>query len=770
MMRIYKKWSLLLIIVLFISCNKSETSIPLTRGLKVNISQGIDVSSQDVIDNMRLMTFHTDSKVYEQELLNIERAENTLSCSIKEGKWHMTMVSAPTGYDISRGNESYEASNLLLYEYNPLTVDGRSENAIELFTSFVDVPKIKASETQTISTTIVRNVAKVEVLVNDISGDIDLESTSNRVYIHNVPNKISYTGMFLPSVSNPDTLSTPIHSSLTLSNIDGKTKAEKIAFIIPANKGDIDGVASQHKMSISIELVKRDGSVFKATREIPLVARCNEVLRINLVVNTGVDIEASIHPWIEEEHDVSLPQTDLVVDKSRVEMSHIEKLHINSNESVVLSTEETDSWLNVTLSSENLIDLVANVDTYTQIRTTSFTIKTGRVNKVIKVTQQPIENGDISIDRSIVIVSPANLTKSIEVVSSARWKILSPLTKVTANITEGTSGTSTLSFTRKGNTYHGDEICVIRNMETLEEVEIDISNLYFTDLDIIEFGKNGGSQILPIESYGGRAYVRATTTTPWITVSNDSNKDLKVDVPVGPDEEGDRYGSILVHHIDDIQYTKSIKIKQKENIIVTIPEFDYLTFRYYWTSDDGRDLDTATELINTGLRDQYGRSIDNMPVGWNLKGNGSAVTKYLKWGGDNTQSGNESTFIDMGALVSTVNYPLLPRFIEARIYAAWYATKRNGNITFEIVAYKGGRMQQDGFNYINVGGAVVYKELHYKHVPAKGGSTNATNYKTRYTYVSKITYDKIKHSAQVEIIPDTKNIQVYEFRGDIKKK
>lgn len=754
MIRIHRIWNFLLLVMLIVSCTEVEISPTLpSKGLIINVSQGMDVSSQSIVDNMRLISFYSDTRLFDKEILNIERGENTLSCQVEEGKWHMLMVSAADNFDIVTGNGSTVADNLLLYEYNPLVVDGKSENATELFTSFVDVPQINADQNYTISSTIVRNVAKVELIVKDISGEIDLTSPLNKVYLHNVPSKISYTGYLLPNATEPDTLANPIYSVLNLHDTDGRVSADTITFLIPANKGDLEGEPIQHKMNVSIELKKTDGSMFTAIREIPLVAKCNEVLRVNLTVNTGVDIETSIHPWYDENYDESLDQTDLVVDKARVYLASKDSVYVKSNEPISLNTETTNSWLTVSLADSNKIDLRADVNSYSQPRTTSFIIESGRINKEIKVTQQPEEN-TIHFDNPRVIVSPANITRAVSITSEGPWEIRSTLSKVTADLLSGGPGVSTINFTRKGDEYHGDELCVIRNMESLEELHLAISSLYFTDPGVIEFGGNGGSQVLPIDCYGGQAYLLGSTSTPWLTVSNDVDKNIVVDALAAPDEAGDRTGSVTVRHVDDPDYTMDIEILQKENIIVTIPEFEYLTYRYYWTSADGRDLDTATEFTNTGLVDNNGVSLDHLAVGWSMDGNyNSTIKRYLKWGGDNTGSGNECTFIDMDALLSEENYPILPRFIEARIYATWYAARYDGNITFEIVAYKGGTMVQNGYNFVNQGGVEVYREVYPKYVPTiKGEAT----YETSYTYVCKVTYDKIKHSAQVEIIPDSR--------------
>lgn len=766
----------MLSLLLLVACTQEQTSVEPPVGqqglfriqLKGNTANSS--LSKDVIDNMRLFVFKTNDKLFEYELLNLQKDEQSISCKIKEGKWNLSMVSFVNNQLIVTPDRSKTADKLLMYEYQPRMLENnRSSDAHEIFTAFLDLPQITKDDNRNASAQIIRNVSKVEILVNRVLGDIDLSAPENRVILHHVPSKIGFTGNLLPDAIRPDTLRVPLQSPLVLQQTNNQIKGDKVTFIIPANKGDIGDITPiSHKMKLSVHLKKRDGSIFKSQKEIQISARCNEVLQLNVDVNAGLDVTAAIHPWVDENHDIDISQGSLVVSKSAVEMAHIENLYVKSDEPFTLSTSGTSEWLTVEKLSPTQIKLTADVTSFTQSRKTQFRIETNKIHKVISVTQRA-ESNTITASSNTVILSPVHSSREIEITSSGSWKLMNALTKATMSVTTGEAGKTRVRFDRKAN-IHGDEICTIRNINTLEEIQVKLSSLFMTAPESMEFGGNGGTQIMPVECYGGQAFVNPSTTTDFITVGLTPAKEVKVTIPASP-IEATRRGSVTISHVDDPDYRINVPVIQKENIIVTIPEFEYLTYRYFWTSADGRDLDTGTELINTGLTDRSsGQSVDNAPVGWSMRGNNIAdVKEYLKWGGDNTQSGNECTFIDMQALLTPANYDRLPRFIEARVYAAWYGEKRDGNITFEIVAYKGGQMIRTGFNFENHGGEEVYKETHRKNVPAKGGSTNASNYKTNYTYVCKIVYDKIKHSAQVEIIPDAARTRTYEFKGELKK-
>ncbi len=315
---------LLFFILIIVACHNTE-DVPYPgkaeQMLKVQMaSQGSGIN-QNTLANMRLFTFYSNTKLYEQELLNIENNSGVLSCNIKTGKWHMTMVSASDNFNVYPINTSQKAKDILMYEYTPLVVNNRSENAPELMMQFIDIPQVTVDAVTNIKANIVRNVAKIRVSVNEIIGDINLSSPDNKIRIHYVPNKLSYTGQFLPDITNPDTLLVPVCAPLILTKTSGTISSGAISFIIPANRGDLIGSTTTHKMDISVELKKNNGTLFKGRREIPLVAKCNEQLHVNLKVNAGMDIEASIYPWVGSEYEIALPGTGIKLEKAEVSMA-----------------------------------------------------------------------------------------------------------------------------------------------------------------------------------------------------------------------------------------------------------------------------------------------------------------------------------------------------------------------------------------------------------------------------------------------------------------
>lgn len=261
------------------------------------------------------------------------------------------------------------------------------------------------------------------------------------------------------------------------------------------------------------------------------------------------------------------------------------------------------------------------------------------------------------------------------------------------------------------------------------------------------------NKTVTVNSYGGDEDFSIVSYPSWLTVTKLSKSQIRI-VAGENDTQNNRTGAITVRHTTDARVTTTIKVSQERNIVISIPDFNYLTFRYYWDEADGRDLDTATVLVNTGLIEN-GVEIDDKAVGWNMAGNSiPEVQKYLQFAGDNTGNGNEAVFIDWLALCSEENLQNLPDVIYCDMYSNWYGEKKNGYMNFEINAYKGGEMIKDpdnSHNYINEGGELKFSSIESKYIYA-ACSTNRDDYKNKYTYTARVKYNKETQNATLEII------------------
>lgn len=232
----------------------------------------------------------------------------------------------------------------------------------------------------------------------------------------------------------------------------------------------------------------------------------------------------------------------------------------------------------------------------------------------------------------------------------------------------------------------------------------------------------GGSNDFYIEEGYDSSFVQLTkkgTTGITAVVSENVN-------------ETPRNMTFRVYHADDRRTFVDVTISQSENIVVPIPEFDFITIRYYWTSQGGRDLDTVTVVKNSGVS-----SLDGNEVGY---GHSYAVSPYLYHSGDNTGNGYESVYLDLTKVLA--NQPdSAPDKFTMDIYFDWYGSRGNGDTNLEVVAYKGGSMIKDGYNYINQGGKEVYRQS--STINTTSSCTGCSGrYETAYTKVAFITYDR----------------------------
>lgn len=259
-----------------------------------------NLSNIPIINQTRIFAFNSRTKNFNYELLNVNYESDGFTSLIKTGSWRLALLSAPDKniWLPAYSNKTYD--DLVMYEYQPGQNVKGSDPALELFTAFVDVDNISEGQDVYSSATMSRNVAKVEVTIKKLFGEIDPDASENRVILYDVPNKISYAGNLLPNAQNPETLSSGVFTPLKLKTEGGVLVSEDVSFIIPGNKDDINGINEiSHKMKLAIQLKRKDGSIYYKQREINLSAKCNEILRINLTVNAlTIDLETSVHPWL----------------------------------------------------------------------------------------------------------------------------------------------------------------------------------------------------------------------------------------------------------------------------------------------------------------------------------------------------------------------------------------------------------------------------------------------------------------------------------------
>ena len=213
-----------------------------------------------------------------------------------------------------------------------------------------------------------------------------------------------------------------------------------------------------------------------------------------------------------------------------------------------------------------------------------------------------------------------------------------------------------------------------------------------------------------------------------------------------------------------------LNILQLANGSVLIPDSDYVVFRYYWTDNDGYDLDTATCFVGTNLPLDENNKIDGLYVGYHGGTNNGSLTyilnKYIKHGGDNRRSGAESVCICFKDLLMEDNRRILSEAgvttIDIDVYANWYGsgnsyTDDDGvvhpigwqqNAQIEFTAYKGGEIVGPT-NYI-FSNPTAEKSVTYPKVDVHVDAHAANNVKFPlflYTKLGTLTYNIESNSA-----------------------
>lgn len=175
-----------------------------------------------------------------------------------------------------------------------------------------------------------------------------------------------------------------------------------------------------------------------------------------------------------------------------------------------------------------------------------------------------------------------------------------------------------------------------------------------------------------------------------------------------------------------------IEIEQAGADQTVLPDFDFLTFKYSWGENDGTDLDTATYIVGTDIilengyyihktyhtlkrKEQYEElseeekmnyeplTLDYYPVGFDCLGvmddkdyhPGTEETPfqtelmhYIKGGGDNTSSGNESALINWKEICNRDFITQGITKIYCKLYANWYRLRKNGNCSVTFQTWK----------------------------------------------------------------------------------
>ncbi|MFK2466750.1 hypothetical protein ACIXR3_20925 [Bacteroides fragilis] len=735
-------------------------------------------ASADIINNTQVYLFDGDGATagqFRQKVPDVTYAADRLTMPVAAGTWDITLVSADG--DVNSGLiqpvRGQARSSLKMWETR--SAGGSLPSMPELRTAYITGQQVIAGQDNVASETALlsRNVALVKVVIAD-AGGLDINGT-HTMKLTNVPTTLNWEGGLYPNKNNPTVSAEPMTGTFTIHNntaMAGHQYSDTLRFIVPAHKGTdylnaLPTDTTTSHLKLSVDLASEGGTRFEKTDVvIPRVPRVNGILLVRIFLGGKLDVSTEILNWQDTQLEADLSQTQLYTDKASVGMAFKDTIHVNTNarEYTVEKAPEATWITSVKKLDGNAVEITADLDSYVDNhpRTSYITIKANNVTKKIPVTQRP-DRGTIKVSEHKLIFCPkVHEKRSVEVKSiGGDWIFLGSSPKATSDIQNGVKGNTTVNFTRTStikpddfDTCYGDGQIVVKNKTTLDTDTISLVNCYIhmDDGVINAVAPTGTAQTAVTNSqdvtvFGGSRNILFDSWESWIHNDlswNPSTQVLTMTTDREPSDEA-RDGSLIFHHADCSDYQVTAKVHQ--DVIVTIPAFDFFVVKFTWVNND---VDIAVEFSGNDVsgNGNNNSSYDKYPVGWSFTNSVRYNNQeLLRWGGDATGGQGETAFFNAPVLEGDVNSP---RKIKLDVYATWYTPGRAPDkMTFTMSAYKGGTMVQNGTNFDNQGGETLYQQGHTVMITTtKGKETYATG---GYTKVATITYDRIKHSATLNV-------------------
>lgn len=763
--------------VFFIACSDRRSSIE-TDPYNTSLTLSMTKADVPIVNNSNVYIFDGEGSSIDQfnhKVQRISYEEDKLLMPLLAGVWNITLITADRNI-VDRIITPVRGKDRTLMRLWQTELSGDELNSVpELRTGFIQAQRIVADQPNVCSETILlaRNVAMVKVLIDDAAG-LDVNGV-HAFELKNVPTTLNWEGGLYPDKHSPEVGSGSMKGSFNIRNEalnPGHQKSDTLKFIIPAHKG-VDFLSgtpkdtTTSKLRFSIDLACDGGTRFQKTDiEIPRVPRVNGILLVRLFVGGKVEITTEIENWKDVSVDTDLNQTYLFTNKASIGLSFKDTISINTNAgSYSLTKDPSASWItDIRKLTENTYEITADLNSYVDNnpRTSYIDIKANNLTKRIPVTQRP-EKGTIQLSKKKMIFCPGTHVKESLVVTSrgGGWKLLQQSSKAAVDITQGSSGNNTLEFIRASTTNvndfdsaYGDDIVVFKNERTLETDTVFLVNcfIYMDRNTINAAAPSGGAQTSvttsqDISVYGGNRDLIFDSWSSWIhndIVWSNASQILTMTTDREPNDEP-RTGFLTFRHKECPDYIVTANVYQ--DIIVTIPPFDYFVVKFTW---NGNDVDIAAEFARNSITSEGNNnsSYDKQPVGWSFARSVSYnARQLLQWGGDATGGQGETVFFNAPVLEGDVNSP---RKIDLDVYATWFTGGRAPDrMSFTMTAYKGGTMQQVGTNFNNVGGVNLYDKAHTVMIKTTGG--NGSYATGGYTKVATITYDRVKHSATIKV-------------------
>lgn len=243
---------------------------------------------------------------------------------------------------------------------------------------------------------------------------------------------------------------------------------------------------------------------------------------------------------------------------------------------------------------------------------------------------------------------------------------------------------------------------------------------------------------------------------PYCFTDEGINVDFRIkDTKISSDTIIDNKNTFKIYVPCTCNFTCSTTTNNSTKILSGTP-VDYLVLTYYYTGNDGKDLDTVTGISNTNWPSKL-KSTVGYGHGDTISSNG---TTLIKWGGDNTGGGTnagsskfyESVYFD----ISAIQQQLPEEDIEIILYGTWYSEVGEAKINVSIECFTSitkpninvnNNTKQITLSNLTISDETIQNPTYSNinepilcEIPTKRGS--AQNYKNEYTPAFKITFHK----------------------------
>lgn len=278
-----------------------------------NFSMDTKSLTSDLIDNLHMYVFKPNNDFVKRQW-SLTNTGSKITTSMEEGQWGLVLLSCNSDitdkitvpYGANRiGSKMWETQKIQPAQ------DYLSQTPEELRYAFVPGVNIVPDATETKSAILQRNVAKIQIILDEYTGfeSSNIHPGKNDfafVELHNVPTTLGWDGKYLPSKDAPYTSDKPIRVDF---DFDNTLKAKTVDFIIPAHRGDdafeaVHADTTKHKLKLKVSMPLNNGSYYGETVnpiEIPYTPKINRIVQVWLKFRgepqTKLDVKVTVKDW-----------------------------------------------------------------------------------------------------------------------------------------------------------------------------------------------------------------------------------------------------------------------------------------------------------------------------------------------------------------------------------------------------------------------------------------------------------------------------------------